>query len=154
MVLLAMVLVLVALLAARLNHAGAAEPPTAMKSSIPGLSPEEVAILRERALHTAADMGESHPTDGIIVSTTQHTFFAAQQGPTFGTPDFDVYVMAFRGDFTAYGASRPAGADPPQGHAVYAVYNAQTLEVTDWGIGEDLPTFLERWPSMALDLDS
>jgi hypothetical protein len=99
-------------------------------------------------------MDERHPTGGIVVFTTQHKFYDAQGGPDFGTPDFDVYVVAFSGDLTAHGASRPFGASAPQGHSVHIVYNAETLEMTDWGIGQSPPELAGIGPSIPLDLGS
>lgn len=152
MLLLASGLVFAALLAAGLSIAGSStESP--VSASLPGLSPEELARLRDLAIRTAADMGEPHPTDGVVVATTQHTFFEAQGGPEFGTPDFDVYVVAFRGDFTAGGVSRPAGAAAPRGRAVHGVYNARTLELTDWGIGQEMPNTSGIGPSIPLPLN-
>jgi hypothetical protein len=108
------------------------------RTSLPGLTPEKLATLRERTMRTAREMGEPHPTQGVVIATTQHRFFdaiAGTAGPSFGTPDFDVYVVAYRGSFTAWDTSRPAGAPPPRGNSVYVVHRADTLEVTDWGIG-------------------
>ncbi len=152
MLFLASGLVFAALLAAGLSIAGSStESPASV--SLPGLSQEELLRLNDLAVRTAADMGESHPTDGVIVATTQHTFFEAQGGPEFGTPDFDVYVVAFRGDFTA-GAIGPAGTSAPrEGRALHAVYNASTLELTDWGIGQELPNTSGIGPSIPLPLN-
>jgi hypothetical protein len=103
--------------------------------SLPGLTPEKLEKIREWSIETAAEMGEDHPTGGIILATSQHHFYEETNGPTMGTPDFDAFIVAYKGDFIAYGASRPSGSRAPRGDNVYAIYHADTLEVSDWGIG-------------------
>ena len=121
--------------------------------SLPGLTPEKREKLRRWAIDGAAEMGEDRPTDGVVISTTQHHFFSVRDGTTFGTPDFDAYVVAYRGDFTAGSAPRPVGAAAPRGQVTYEVYNADTLAVTDWGLG-DLPIEAETiGPWIPLNLE-
>jgi hypothetical protein len=103
--------------------------------SLPGLTPEKLEKLREWSIETAAEMGEQQPTDGLVLATTQHHFYEETNGPTGGR-DFDAFVVAYKGDFTAYGASRPAGVPAPRGHNVYVIYHADKLEVSDWGVGD------------------
>ena len=130
---------------ARTETAGAAR-------SLPGLTPEKLAKLRTWAIDGAAEMGESRPTDGVVISTTQHDFFEVRDGTKFGTPDFDAFVVSYRGDFVADNP-RPADTPPARGHVVYVVYDAETLEVSDWGLGE-LPIEPESiGPWIPLDLE-
>lgn len=44
------------------------------------------------------------------------------------------------------------GNAAPKGHSVYVVYGAKALNMTDWGVGDVVPIFSKRWPSVALDL--
>ena len=102
---------------------------------LPGLSARRLAILRASAIRAAAVMGEAHPTDGIVVATTQHAVFRAEpDGPKVSGPDFKVYVVAFAGKLVAYRASRPPGARAPTGRFAYAIHRADTLAVTDTGL--------------------
>jgi hypothetical protein len=103
--------------------------------SLPGLTPEKLEKLREWSIETAAEMGEQRPTGGVVLATTQHHFYEKANGPTGGR-DFDAFVVGYKGDFTEYGASRPAGVPAPRGHSVYVIYRADTLEVSDWGVGD------------------
>jgi hypothetical protein len=98
-------------------------------------------------------MGEPHPTNGIVVATTQHAVFRAEPaGPRVYGPDFKVYVVAFSGHLTAFLARRPPGAPPPTGRFAYAIHRADTLAVTDEGLLRK-PFDLEALgPHVALDL--
>ena len=102
---------------------------------LPGLSAKRLAVLRASAIRAAAVMGETHPTDGIVVATTEHAVFRAEpDGPKVYGPDFKVYVVAFAGKLVASRASRPPGARAPSGRFAYAIHRADTLAVTDTGI--------------------
>ena len=120
--------------------------------SLPGLTPEKLERLRALSIETAHEMGEEHPTAGIVLATTQHHFYEMTDGPTGGR-DFDAFVVAYEGDFTAYGASRPTGASAPRGHDVYVIYHADTLEVSDWGLGGIAFDPNKIGPWIPLDLD-
>jgi hypothetical protein len=109
----------------------------AQHAPLPGLTPKRLAALRASAIRAAARMGETDPTDGIVVATTQHAVFHAEpDGPRVYGPDFKVYVVAFAGKLTASDASRPPGARAPTGRFAYAIHRADTLAVTDAILGK------------------
>jgi len=112
-----------------------AEPAGAARS-LPGLTPEKIKQLREWSIQNASEMGDDHPEDGIILETTQHHFYELTDGTRFGTPDFKAFVVAYRGNFTAYNAPRPYGTQAPRGHHAYVVYHADTLRSSDSGVGD------------------
>lgn len=120
--------------------------------SLPGLTPEKLEMIREWSIESAARMGEDNPTGGIILATTQHHFYEKTNGPTMFTPDFEAFVVAYKGDFIGYGAHRPAGSPAPRGDNVHAIYHADTLELSDAGIGGSTfdPSTIGPW--IPLDL--
>jgi hypothetical protein len=122
-------------------------------TSLPGLTPERLEALRASAIRGAASLGETHPTDGIVVATTQHAVFRAEPaGPKVDGPDFKVYVVAFTGHLTAYRGTRPPGTTPPTGRFAYAIHRADTLAVTDSGLLEEPFDLEPLGPHVALDL--
>ena len=121
---------------------------------LPGMTSGQLQTLRHRAIKSAKEMGEDHPTGGVIVATTQHRFFNQMpSGPILYGKDFKAYVVGMQGDFTAYGASTPGPSIPtPKGHFVYVVVRADTLDGTDSGI-LDQPLDLSKYgPHISLDL--
>ena len=105
----------------------------AQQTTLPGLTPKRLAALRLGAIEAAARMGETHPTDGIVVATTEHAVFRAEPaGPKVSGPDFKVYVVAFSGKLTA---SRTFPGRPhPTGRFAYVIHRADSLAVTDFGL--------------------
>lgn len=131
------------------SHEGA----KAQRTSLPGLTSKRLEALRASAIRGAASMGETHPTDGIVVATTQHAFFRAEpSGPKVYGPDFKVYVVAFGGNLTAYRGPRPPGTPPPTGRFAYAIHRADTLAVTDSGLLGKPFDLTPLGPHVALDL--
>jgi hypothetical protein len=120
---------------------------------LPGMTSGQVQTLRDRAIKSAKEWGEDHPTGGVIVATTQHRFFEEMPaGPILYTKDFNAYVVGMQGDFTAGDASRPAGAPAPTGHFAYFVVSTDTLDASDSGL-LDRPLDLAKYgPHIALDL--
>jgi hypothetical protein len=121
---------------------------------LPGMTLGQLQTLRDQAIKSAKEMGEDHPTGGVIVATTQHRFFNQMpSGPILYGKDFKAYVVGMHGNFTAYGASTPGPGTPiPKGRFVYAVVRADTLDGTDSGI-LDQPLDLTRYgPHISLDL--
>lgn len=94
----------------------------------------DAVTLQEAAVRQASAAGERNPYGGILVATTERRFFDTRGG---GGPlsDRDVYVVGLRGQFTAYGASRPAGAPHPTGTFFYMMFDTGTLEALGGGIG-------------------
>jgi hypothetical protein len=129
--------------------------PTASTATKIPASPTstQLEILRDRLVSGAAEMGESHPTSGYEVATTRRAFFEALNGSEI-YDDAGVYVTVARGNFVAYGASRPAGVPPPKGGFVFAVYDAESLEMTDWGVLDQPVDVSEMGPSQPLELTS
>ena len=129
------------------------------RQTLPGLTQEKIELIRAAAIRDAAEMGEEHPTDGFILATTQHHFYEmTDPGTTTGRPDFDAFVVSYKGDFVDERAPRPEGAEAPRGHTVYAIYKADDLTLaghltlTDFGLGDrDFhPGAIGRW--IPLDL--
>lgn len=71
---------------------------------------------------------------GKLVGTTRGKATALFGAPS--SADRPVYVVKFHGVFTAYGAKRPTGAAAPQGHGMLLGYDAETLDVTDFAVGD------------------
>ena len=59
-------------------------------------------------------------------------------GDTVNT-DQPAYVAVFHGNFVGYLASVPPGGQFPTGHVMTILFDAQTLEVTDWGLVDHAP---------------
>lgn len=104
----------------------AIEPPTAA----------ELAKIRAHALREAALNGDPNPADASYVATTRKRINAADGSGTEVSSDEEVYAVLLRGNFVAHGASRPSGAPPPRGQYLVVVYDAETLDVTDFILGD------------------
>ena len=125
----------------------------AQHTPIPGLTPKRLEALRASAIRGAASMGETHPTNGIVVATTQHAVFRAEPaGPKVYGPDFKVYVVAFDGSLKAHTGTGPPGTPPPTGRFAYSIHRADTLAVTDSGLLEKPFDLTPLGPHVALDL--
>ena len=78
----------------------------------------EIQQLRADALAFAKANGESAPTmEDAQIDSNQ-----------------DVFVLRLHGNFVGYEASRPGGVEPPRGHYLEVVYDAQTKQLTDWNL--------------------
>jgi hypothetical protein len=113
---------------AEVARSAAAEPPVTLPD------PAEKAQLREWIRGFAAFNGESAPADGRVIATTRARFNRADSGAEVET-DPPVWVVVVRGDFVANAAHPPYGAELPRGRFMVVAVDAQTKEVTDWGVG-------------------
>jgi hypothetical protein len=84
------------------------------------------------------------------VVTTRRALFKAANG-SFVEDDCDVYVVAGSGDFTASGAHVRSGP-LPTGRFLFDVFDAKTLELTDWGLLDDSIDLSGLGPAVRLDL--
>jgi hypothetical protein len=141
----------VVLAAAAFSLSGATH--AARHDTLPGLTPARLAQLRELVVRVASEMGEQHPTNAVVLASTQCDFFARIDGGELAGCGFDVFVVAYEGDFVAYGAPRPYRSPAPRGHFAFSVLNAKTFDGTDFGLMND-PVDISRFgPSIPLDLD-
>jgi hypothetical protein len=105
-----------------------------------GISKHARTGLLKLMLRTASGAGDAHPYDIEAVKTT---YLEAEllMGPD-RSPDVPayapVYLVAERGNFTAYNAPRPPGAPPPRGTVNAAIFTA-SLRVTDGFLGNRYP---------------
>jgi hypothetical protein len=104
----------------------------------PAPDPLALAAMRDVALEMSSQNGDAHPYDGEVFSSTRNLAETVISGDTVNT-DQPVYAVVFHGNFVGYLASVPAGAQLPTGHVMTIVFDAQTLEVTDWGLVDRAP---------------
>ena len=128
---------------------------------LPGLTDDDLSALRDQMVETAERWGEPDPIHGVIVATTSRRWWGAQPEVqlTDEAPDFDVYVLAFEGDLTAYDASPPPVPSAPSGHAAlptghfaYLVASRDTVEVTEFGLGHEPLPVATLGPSLSVNL--
>ena len=111
----------------------------------PIVVPAPLHRLRTLALRAAAFNGDRKPTQILVYRSRRGTANDAVSGAGVNSNQ-PVFVVVVRGDFTAYGASPPAGRALPRGRLIVGVYDARTLRLTDWGIANELahPALLGR----------
>jgi hypothetical protein len=102
--------------------------------TVPPPSAAQIAKIRTVALNVAAANGDATPTGLTLVPTTRKAINALNGGSVVNT-DEDVYAVTLHGDFTAYGASSP-GDTLPSGHLMILVFDAETLEIGDFILGD------------------
>ena len=68
------------------------------------------------------------------METTRARALDAAGSSEVNAVDNDVYLISAKGDFTAYHAAVPRGAQDPTGTVIFAVVDAETGEVLDWGL--------------------
>ena len=95
------------------------------RASPPG--PETIAQLRAKTVDWASQNDEPRPGGGRVVATTRNSFYG-------GNVDSDqpVYVVQVHGRFVGYRFPTPRGKPLRRGTVLVLVYDAQTLEITDW----------------------
>jgi hypothetical protein len=109
-------------------------------------TPAEIQRLEADALAFAKMNGESAPDGGVIVSGNRGEVVSATMGGAQVDTNQDVFVVRLHGSFVGYEAPRPAGVAPPHGSYLEIVYDAQTMELTDWSLSaqpQDLTRFGE-----------
>ena len=94
-------------------------------------------FLLAQAKRRAAENGEPSFKRGEVYRTTRQLANAAVRA---GVVDSDqpVYLVILHGDFTGY-AMPLGGGRPPQAPYLNFIIDANTRELTDWGLLGDLP---------------
>lgn len=108
--------------------AGVAPPPP---------DPAQLASIRQLVLQAATAMGESAPTDGVVVPTTRRR--AELVDLDTNEADIPVYFVLVRGHFTDYAARIPKGAEPPTGTILTLTVDAATNESLGTGLVKSMP---------------
>jgi hypothetical protein len=105
-----------------------------------GAAPDPLALaaMRDVARSMASFNADAHPYSGQVFSSTRKFAETVISGDTVNT-DQPAFVVVFHGNFLGYLASPPPGARLPTGHVMTIVFDAQTLEVTDWGLVDQTP---------------
>jgi hypothetical protein len=105
--------------------------------------PLAIAAMRNAALQMALLNGEVRPFGAEAWSTTRQMAVSVASDDRVDT-DQSCFVVELSGHFTAYLASTPGGAPPPTGRTMTLTFDAQTLELTDWGVRDTAPAFTQR----------
>jgi hypothetical protein len=110
-------------------------------ASSPALPHAVVARLDAIAASYARQAGGRTPQWVTAVATTHgRALQSATPGDSEATgAGGPVYLITMKGDFTDYGAPRPAGAAAPTGHYLSVVVSAQNFAVLDWGLSAAAP---------------
>jgi hypothetical protein len=115
---------------------------TELRGRIPaaGAAPDPLAVaaMRDIALEMSSSNADAHPYGGRVFSSTRRVAEDVLSGDTVNT-DQPTYAVVFHGNFVGYLASVPPSGQFPTGHVMTIVFDAQTLEVTDWGLVEHAP---------------
>ncbi len=96
------------------------------------------AQISQIAHQFAAGMGDLEPSSiEHVASTRERAVYALSDDEVPGSEG--VYVIVMRGHFIADNAPRPPGAPAPSGSTLTLVLNSSTGDLTDFGIGNQLP---------------
>lgn len=98
-------------------------------------APQPPAWLVEGAYRFAYGNGDLAPDSAEWVLADADAV-APAVGLQSGDPGVDRYLVVLHGDFTAYGASPPTPASLPTGHVAVAAFDADSHDITDWGVGD------------------
>jgi len=96
-----------------------------------------LAAIRDMAIEIASLNGEPSPTNGQVFSST-HQFAETTLLGEGVSGDEPVYAAVFHGNFVGYQASTPNG-NFPKGNTMIVVFDASSLDVTDWAISPNAP---------------
>ena len=118
-----------------------------------GAAPDPLALaaMRNIALEMSSFNADAHPYGGQVFSSTRKFAETVINGDTVNT-DQPAYVAVFHGNFVGYLASVAPGAQLPTGHVMTIVFDAQTLEVTDWGLVDHAPAIAQLGAGSPLGL--
>jgi hypothetical protein len=85
-----------------------------------------------------AGLGDPSPESIQYVATDRQAAIAATSG---GSVDSDqpVYLVVAIGKFAAQGVAPPGSTTVPTGSVMILVLDAQTLDITDWGVTTIVP---------------
>jgi hypothetical protein len=95
--------------------------------------------MRDVALEMSSLNGDAHAYGGEVFSSTRSFAEHVISGDTVDT-DQPAYAAVFHGDFVGYLAPVPPSGHFPTGHVMTIVFDARTLEVTDWGLVDHAPS--------------
>jgi hypothetical protein len=107
-------------------------------------TPAQIHHLEADALAFAEANGEGAPDGGVVVGGSRGEVVSATMGGAQVDTNQDVFVVRLHGNFVGNEAPSPAGVAPPHGHYLEIVYDAQTMELTDWNLSaqpQDLARF-------------
>jgi hypothetical protein len=123
---------------------GAAQGPLA--------DPNVRAKLRAMALQVSSANGVPSPKTMIAVYSPDRQAAEKTTSGDIVNDHVPVYVIEVTGGhFTCQACSVPPGGSPPQGNALTLTVNAQTYQVTDFGIVTNAPD-LTKISSVVVDL--
>jgi hypothetical protein len=101
----------------------------------PGGEVQPPAWLVQQAYEMAYGNGDLIPDSASWVLSDANTI-APAVGLQSGDPALQEYLVVMHGDFTAYGAKVAAGRGSPTGSILTFAAQADTHDVTDWGVGD------------------
>jgi len=111
--------------------------------------PNVRAKLRTLALQASSANGVPSPTTLMAVYSPDHQAAEEIISGDIVNDHVPVYVIEVTGGpFTCNACSTPAGASPPQGDALTLTVNAQTFQVTDFGITPNPPDLTKISPDV------
>ena len=97
-----------------------------------GVAPPPSAAAKRRFAHAilrqGRQWGDPHPTDAVVVPTTQRRALRIEYGlsHTSATPETPAYLVVAHGHFVARGMPRPPGAASPRGTILVLTFDAAT----------------------------
>lgn len=107
------------------------------------------AKLRTLALQASSANGVPSPKTMIAVYSPDHQAAEEILSGDIVNDHVPVYVVEVTGGpFTCNACSYPPGASAPQGNALTITVNAQTFQVTDFGISPNVPDLTQISPDV------
>ena len=138
---------LAVLLALAATSACGPSDPGATQGSL--ADPSVKAKLRALALQASSANGVASPKTMMGVYSTDHQTAEKIISGDIVNDHVPVYVIEVTGGpFTDTNASVPPGASPPQGNALTLTVDAQTYQVTDFGITANVPDLTQIGPDV------
>jgi hypothetical protein len=116
---------------------------------VPGSSAASTSLTQAQitgiALGFAANAGDPTPTLVEHVETTRSQAVEASSADTVQN-NAASYLIAMRGNFVLQDAPRPPGAAAPTGSVLTLVIDAQTGQLTDIGVQDNVPDLSQLGP--------
>jgi hypothetical protein len=116
---------------------GESKGPPGATHAPPPPDTAELATIRQLVLRAATSMGESSPTDAVLVPTTRR--LAELVDVDTAEPDTPSYFVLVHGKFTDWGARIPRGGKPPTGTILTLTIDSNTNELLDSGLVGKMP---------------
>jgi hypothetical protein len=91
------------------------------------------------ALRLARMDGDKNPEWITVVASTHIKALKASSGDIAFDPDFPVYLITMKGNFTDYHGMGPAESKAPAGKYITLIVNSVTLAGTDFGLTKAAP---------------